>query len=98
MVYNVFYDLKNWYDGDTTIRDDKETMWWWYASTSNKEELQDANYDVMFECGSREQFDLVWSLGVDCDYPALFNGDYTPAQFQETYKQQFQDALDSYFK
>lgn len=98
LVYNVFYDLKNWYDGDTTIRDDKETMWWWYASTSNKEELQDANYDVMFECGSREQFDLVWSLGVDCDYPALFNGDYTPAQFQETYKQQFQDALDSYFK
>ena len=97
MVYNVFYEFKDWYECYVEIRDDEETLWWWYASTSNKPDLQKENFEVMFECGSREQFDLVWSLGIDCDFVGLFNGDFTPAQFQETYKQQYQDALDSYF-
>jgi hypothetical protein len=52
----------------------------------------------MFECGLREQFDLVDSLTINPDFAGFFNGDYTPAQFQETYKQQYQDALDRYFK
>ena len=28
---------------------------------------------------------------------SIISGDMTPAQFQETYKQQVQDALDAYY-
>ena len=97
LVYNIFYDFTNWYDGDTSIRDDAETLGWWYAVTSKDLDIQDWNFEVMFEMGMREQFDLVSSLGVFPDFMGLFNGDYTPAQFQETYKQEYQDALDRTF-
>ena len=46
----------------------------------------------------RETLDLWQSLGVTVDWASLLNGDMTVAQFQETYKQQFQDGLDAYFK
>lgn len=98
LVYNVFHMLTNWYNDDVSIRDDEETLGWWYGVTGRTIEIQDQNFDVMFEAGLREQFDLVNSLNVELDYTQLFNGEFTPAQFQETYKQQFQDALDSYYK
>jgi ABC-type glycerol-3-phosphate transport system substrate-binding protein len=98
LVYNVFYDFTNWYNFDTTIRDDAETLGWWYGVTGRTPEIQNQNFDVMFQCGLREQFDLVDSLTINPDFAGFFNGDYTPAQFQETYKQQYQDALDRYFK
>ena len=97
MVYNFLYDMWNWYDGDTSIRDDEETLYWWYAVTDKDPEIQDQNFDVMFDCGSREQFDLWNSMGIEYDLESLINGTVTPAQFQETYKQQIQDALDAYF-
>jgi len=97
LVYNVFYDFTNWYDGDVSIRDDAETLGWWYGVTGKDLDLQDWNFEVMFECGLREQFDLVSSLAVYPDFTGFFNGDYTPAQFQETYKQEYQDALDTTF-
>ena len=96
-VYDVLYDMWNWYDGDTSIRDDEETLYWWYAVTDKDPEIQDQNFDVMFDCGSREQFDLWNSMGIEYDLESLINGTVTAAQFQETYKQQIQDALDAYF-
>lgn len=98
LVYNVFYDYCNWYNGDTSVRDDREALWWWYQSTGTKEEYQNANFQVMFDAGMHEVFDLWDNLGVGYDWDALTFGEVTPAQFQETYKQQIQDGLDSYFK
>lgn len=97
LVYNVFEMLTNWYCDDIGIRDDVETMWWWYASTAKDETLQYENYDVMFDMGSKEQFDLYANLGVNWDLEALINGTMTAAQFQETYKNEFQAAIDAYF-
>ena len=97
LVYNVFHMLTNWYCDDIELRDDIETMWWWYASTAKVEELQYANYDVMFDMGSREQLDLYPNLGVSWDLEALIQGTMTASQFQETYKNEFQTAIDSYF-
>ena len=96
LVYNVFYDLHNWYHDDITIRDDRETMSWWYGITAKEPEIQDHNFEVMFNAGAKEQYDN-WSgmeNDVGCDWLGFFNGDYTPAQFQEQYKQTVQDALD----
>lgn len=97
LVYNVFEALSNWYMDDTSIRDDMETMWWWYATTAKDEELQVENYETMFEIGSREQFDVYQALGVAWDLEALIKGEVTASQFQETYRQLFQDAINSYF-
>ncbi|MDR2044004.1 MAG: extracellular solute-binding protein [Clostridium sp.] len=98
LVYNVLYDLWNWYEGDASIRDDEDTGDWWYAVTAKDPQLQDENFDTMFEVGGRETFELWNNLGVEYDFLSLISGDTTPAQFQETYKQQVQDALDAYFK
>ncbi len=50
--------------------------------------------------GSKDQFDLFNSFGLkwDDDYVKLINGEMTPAQFQETWKQPMQDGLDNFFK
>jgi ABC-type glycerol-3-phosphate transport system substrate-binding protein len=97
-VFGVLYDMWNWYDGDTTLRDDPEANAWWYGVTGKTEEIQNHNFDIMFEVGSRETFELWNNLGVEYDFKPLIGGSMTPAQFQETYKQQVQDALDAYFK
>lgn len=96
-VYNVLYDMWNWYDGDTAVRDDEETLFWWYAVTAKEEQLQNENFDIMFDVGSRETFELWNNLGIGYDFSGLLRGEMTAAQFQETYKQQIQDALDAYF-
>lgn len=98
LVYNVLYDMWNWYDGDTSIRDDEETLYWWYAVTGKDETIQNRNFETMFDIGSREVFELWNNLGFDYDFSGLIGGTVTAAQFQETYKQQVQDALDAYFK
>lgn len=97
-VYRVLYDMWNWYDGDTSIRDDEENLYWWYAVTASSEELQNQNFAVMQDVGSRETFELWNQLGIQYDLLSLIKGETTPAQFQETYKQQVQDALDTFFK
>ncbi|MFV0344235.1 MAG: hypothetical protein ACK5JH_15335 [Anaerocolumna sp.] len=96
-VYNVLYDMWNWYDGNSTIRDDEEALYWWYAVTASSEELQNQNYGVMEDVGAKETFELWNQLGISYDLMSLMKGESTPAQFQETYKQQVQDALDAYF-
>ena len=93
LVYNVFYDWNNWYDFDLDIRDDYEALRWWYTCTAKDPEIQESNFEVMFEAGAREQFDNWDSLQVYPDFVGLFRGDYTVAQFQETYKQEIQDAM-----
>ena len=97
LVYNVFYDYCNYYNGDTTVRDDREALWWWYQSTGSKTEYQDANFQCMFDAGMHEAFDLWQNLGIEYDFKSLISGEMTPAQFQETYKQQTQDGLNSSF-
>lgn len=100
MIYNFLYDLWNWAgDVETTAsyRDDKKALNWWYGSTGNKEEYQVSNFETMVDCGSHTTFDLWDAVGVDYDFNALLKGEVTPAQFQETYKQQVQDGLDAYF-
>ena len=102
-AYHLLYDMWNWYDGDTSIRDSKELMSWWYRVTAKDPALQDANFNVMFECGAKTTLDLWQSVGVDYGTDAgnglelLIRGEMTPAQFQETFKQQVQDGLDAYF-
>lgn len=98
LVYRVLYDMWNWYDGDTSIRDDEEALYWWYAVTAKTEELQNQNFAVMEDVGKRETFELWNQLGIQYDLMSLMKGETTPAQFQETYKQQVQDALNAYFK
>lgn len=97
-VYNVLYDMWNWFDGDTSIRDDKKALNWWYGVTAKTEELQNANFDVMKDCGANTTFDLWNSMGFTYDLQSLIKGETTPAQFQETYKQQVQDGLDAFYK
>ncbi|MBQ9142892.1 MAG: hypothetical protein IJX63_14055 [Lachnospiraceae bacterium] len=96
-VVNVLYDYWNWYADDTTIRDDKQALNWWYGVTARETDLQDLNFAVMQDCGANTTFDLWQSMGIGYDIMSLIRGDVTPAQFQETYKQQVQDGLDAYF-
>ena len=91
LVYNVFYDWQNWYHGDEELRDGDLT--WWEDCAVTEE-----NYEVMEYMGQRGAFDLWNSLGLDWDWAQLLNGEMTAAQFQETYKQNVQDALDSFYK
>ena len=96
-VVGVLYDYWNWYQDDTSIRDDKQTLNWWYTVTAWEEDLQTANFNVMNACGSKTTFDLWNSMSIGYDLQGIIRGDVTPAQFQETYKQQVQDGLDAYF-
>ena len=91
LVYNVFYDWQNWYHDDTELRDGDLT--WWEDCAITEE-----NYAVMEYMGARGAFDLWNSLGLEWDWSLLLNGEMTAAQFQETYKQNVQDALDGFYK
>ncbi|MBQ8200337.1 MAG: extracellular solute-binding protein [Clostridia bacterium] len=104
LVFNVLYDLLNWYNYDPAnpdsddealaIRDDEEALGWWYGVTAKDIDLQDWNFEVMYEMGKRQQLEMMNNLGFEMDFLGLINGTYDVAQFQETYKQQVQDALD----
>ncbi len=98
LIYNVFSMWNNWYHGDTELRDDPESIAWWAETTAKLPELQEHNLAVQQLCLSREGFDLWQSVGFYIDWSGFFAGDVTVAQFQETYKLQYQDALDAYFK
>jgi hypothetical protein len=94
-VYDIIYEFTNWFNGDLEYRDD---LTWLKDSLVTEE-----NFHYYMEVCERTGFDLLHNLGVlpsleemieNIDTPAL----YTPAQYAETYKQVFQDALDNYFK
>jgi ABC-type glycerol-3-phosphate transport system substrate-binding protein len=96
-VVNFLYDLYNWFDGDTSLRDDPATANWWYNETANKEELKAANFEVQNYCLSHSGVELWDKLGVDMDLESIVLGESTPAQFQTTYAQEVQAALDAMF-
>lgn len=91
LVYSAFADWQNWYHGDTDLRDGDLT--WWEDCAVTEE-----NYAVMEYMGARGEFDLWNALGLEWDWSAILTGDMTAAQFQETYKQNVQDALDGFYK
>ena len=100
-VYDFLYDYWNWGpDEETTAeyRDNRAALNWWYSVTAKNADLQEQNFAVMNDIGSRTIFDLWNSMGISYDFISLIRGEVTPAQFQETYKQQIQDGLDAYFK
>lgn len=94
-VFNVLYDMWNWYELDTVKRDDPATLNWWRDASAKTEELRDSNFKVQQEIMAKTTVDLWNSLGVNWDIWSLMNGTVTPAQFQEMHKQEIQDALDS---
>lgn len=96
-VYQFLFDLYNWFDYDTSLRDNPATVNWWYQETAKVTEINDANFEVQKWSLQRPSFELYESLGVEYDLESLIRGDVTPAQFQETYKQPFQDALNAMF-
>ncbi len=96
-VFNVLYDMWNWYDGDTTLRDDPATFNWWINATAKTDELRQENWKIQREIISKATVDLWNSLGVGYDLWSLMDGTVTPAQLQEMHKQEVQDALDSVF-
>lgn len=96
-VYNFFADYWNWYDGDVSVRDNPETMSWWYSSTAKSEEEQNNNFDVMYYLGTHGVTDPWDSVQVEMDLTGLIMGRLTPSEIQETYKQQYTDALDAMF-
>lgn len=102
-VFNVLYDILNWYNYDPAnpdsddealeIRDNDEALGWWYGVVAKDVELQDYNFNIMYEMGLRQQFEMWNNLGVSMELTALVNGDYTVAQYQEMFKQPVQDAI-----
>ncbi|MBQ8556113.1 MAG: extracellular solute-binding protein [Clostridia bacterium] len=102
-VFNVLYDILNWYNYDPNnpqsddealdIRDNEEALGWWYGVVAKDVDLQDYNFNVMYEMGLKTQFDMINNLGVSLEITALVNGDYTVAQYQEMFKQPIQDAI-----
>lgn len=97
LVFNVLYDSWNWYDFDTTLRDDPASFTWWITASGSKKEFQDSNFKVQQDCMAHSEVDLWQSLGFYYDINSIVNGEMTPSQWQETYKQQVQDGLDAFF-
>ena len=96
-VYNVLYDMWNWYELDTTKRDDPATMNWWIDASAKTPELRQANWKTQTEIHAKATVDLWNSMGVNYDLWSLMDGSVTPAQLQEAHKQEVQDALDGIF-
>jgi len=97
LVFDVFRAYQNWYHDDVALRDDPEELEWWYTTTSDKLELQDWNFEMMKKMGEKQMVDFVNVVINDLPMVEFLNGEYTPAQFQETYRQTVQDALDGIF-
>lgn len=103
LVYNVLYDILNWYGYDPAdpeasaealdIRDNEEALGWWYGVTAKDLDLQEHNFNIMYEMGLRQQFEMWNNLGVSMQLTALVNGEYTVAQYQEMFKQPVQDGI-----
>jgi hypothetical protein len=98
LVFDVFRAYQNWYHDDVTLRDDPEELEWWYTATSDKLDIQNWNFSVLEKLGSKKMVDFYNSFSDSLPILEFLNGEYTPAQFQETYRQTVQDALDQIFQ
>ncbi len=107
-VFNVLYDMWNWYDSDISLRDNPALNHWWSECTGKADAMYDAttpirdrNFKTQTEILAKQTVDLWNSIGVSFDLWSLISTEdtgVTASQWQETYKQSFQDALDQYFK
>ncbi|MCL2254202.1 MAG: extracellular solute-binding protein, partial [Lachnospiraceae bacterium] len=96
LVFNVWFDMYNWYDGDVELRDDRENLFWWFVATAYEEPLQNHNFSIMVDCGATAVFDLWRGFGNDIEgfnlgMESIIGGEMTPAQFQESFKNPMQD-------
>ena len=95
-VFDVIYDLTNWFEDDLEYRDD---LTWLKNSL-----VTEKNFDAYMSVVGRPGFDLMHNLpGVAPSIELMLQNidappEYTPAQYAETYKQVFQDALDNFFR
>jgi hypothetical protein len=100
-VFNYMDDYWNWYDSDLNLRSEVTDLSWYYVGTSNKEEIQNHNFQVQWEAGMKTSFDLWEDLAPEGMYDAfngLVDGVVTPSQVQETLKNVYQAKLDDIFK
>ncbi|MCQ2496910.1 MAG: extracellular solute-binding protein [Lachnospiraceae bacterium] len=97
VVFNTLFDSWNWYDYDISKRDDPASFNWWITANGREKEYQDANFACQQDCMAHSEVDLWQSLGFYYDLDSIVDGAMTPAQWQETYKQQVQDGLDAVF-
>ena len=93
-VFNIMYDLTNWFEGDLEYRDDLA----WFKDRM----ISEVNFDFYMKVAGRMGLDLFMDLGFPPSVPLMLEttmgpAEYTPAQYAETYRQVFQDALDNYF-
>lgn len=95
LVYQVFFDWKNWYNYDTELRDGNN----WFAQTvySPKADDPNRNFTYVSDMATRSYFDVWGSLEVVSLYD-IITGTTTTAQYIEANKQVLQDAMDSFFK
>ncbi|MDR2589395.1 MAG: extracellular solute-binding protein [Oscillospiraceae bacterium] len=94
-VFDVMYDLTNWFDGDLEYRDD--LLWF------ENHMISQANIDIYIDVVGRNGFELMMSLGFGPSLDSMIENTtgpavMTPAQYAETYSLVFQDALDNYFE
>ena len=97
LVYDVFRAYQNWYHDDVALRDDPEELEWWYTTTSDKLDLQEWNFEIMKKMGEKTVVDFAGTVLGEMPLVEFINGDLTPAQLQEEYKQVVQDTLDQIF-
>jgi len=93
-VFNIMYDLTNWFDNDLEYRDEVQ----WFKDRM----ISEANYDYYVKVAGRMGFDFLMNLGFEPSIPLMLEttggpAEYTASMYAETYRQVYQDALDNYF-
>ena len=91
-VYMVMEELSNWYNWDTSLRDDAD---WFESGFVDEEQLA-----LAYREGSKENaadfWHIIWGMPVGSVWDAVItNKEMSVSQAIETYKQQAQDALDA---
>lgn len=94
-VFDVMYELTNWFDGDLTERDDMDE----FANVM----ISQRNLDLYLSLVGRVGFELYEVLGVSgAGLPIMLEQttqgpEYSPIVYSETFRQNYQEALDKYF-
>jgi len=93
LVYNAFYDYKNWFNDDIDLRDEGGTFDW-----QADQYLTERNFDMAIANGSIAAFDLWGALGLgdELSMVPIIEGEKTPSQYAEEQKQIIQDRLNAY--
>ncbi|GHU69630.1 hypothetical protein AGMMS49992_00640 [Clostridia bacterium] len=114
LVYNAFKEMRDWYGGvwdniytyDVIDPDDVPLSWSEQidvAMALGNEELAENNIRLNNMMMWSVSFDPWGSLSIDTEYGGfsmvpIMNGELTPAQFQETFKQPLAAALEALYK